>query len=231
MLKQPALAAIEEVEATVRGPKLKALAEGLRQDKLAQIALLKMRALMSEGKSPAATLLSLFSTIPSTSCPKGGMLLDRQIYQVEAMRRYAEWLMQRGAADEESAAPRQCAGDSGSRAGDAQSRPRPRRLRLTIDDWLSSQSCGCSRPKLDPKADVTALQARAVQQHQRLATLRPLARRLCRICLRLRLRSPLRSRSSCRITLGRSLVVRVDGRRYSGGLEINQQGKQDEQSV
>ena len=33
------------------------------------------------------------------------------------------------------------------------------------------------KAKLDPKADVTALQARAVQQHQRLATLRPLLAR------------------------------------------------------
>ena len=177
VLKQPALAALEEVEATVRGPKLKALAEGLRQDKLAQIALLKMRALMSEGKSPAATLLSLFSTIPLNVVPKGGMLLDRQIYQVEAMRRYAEWLMQKGAQPMRSP---QLPGSALAAVDRALAMLEQTATKKASFDHrrLAEQSIlWLLKAKLDPKADVTALQARSVQQHQRLATLRPLLAR------------------------------------------------------
>jgi serine/threonine-protein kinase len=177
VLKQPALAAIEEAESTVRGPKLTALAAGLRQDKLAQIELLKMRAQIEAGQSPAATLLSLFATIPTQSIQKGGMLLDRQIYRVEAMRRYAEWLMQKGAQPLRAPQLPGSALAAVERALAMIDESSTQKAALDLRRQAEQSILWLLKAKLDPKADVVGLQAKAVQQYQQLAKVRPLLAR------------------------------------------------------
>lgn len=176
-LHQPALASIEEAQATLHGPKLANLAEGLRKDKLGQLELLKMRALLAEGKSPAESLRLLLSYTPLTAVASGGQLLDRQLYQIEALRLYAEWLMTPGAKPAKSPLLPSSALSAVTRALSLIDQFVPKKPDMEQRRQVEQTILLLLEAKLRPKADVKGLTTRATDLHQQLAKVHPLLAR------------------------------------------------------
>lgn len=176
-LQQPALAAIDETLTLLKGPQLSAIAEGLRQDKLGQLELMKMRALIQQGQSPADSLLALLSYTPLQSVAKGAQVMDRHLSRIEAMRRYAEWLMKPGVKPAKSPLLPTSALAAVTRALAMTEQFVPKMIDTEKKRQVELAILLLHKAKLDPKADAKGLTTRATELQKQLAQVRPLLAR------------------------------------------------------
>jgi serine/threonine-protein kinase len=168
---------IDEVATIIGSPSLSGIALGHRQDAQAQLELFRLRWLIQSGQSPDDALSALLVLAPLHGISLGGMRTLRQQLQIEALRRYAEWLMTPSGRQNPHAArsklPRTAllAVESAlALAIQARERPGPYRYQVQSEQailWLL-------KARLDPKADVAALSSGAQKLFAEVLKDRPL---------------------------------------------------------